>query len=165
MASRRVLNVATGIIVKSESIINGLVHDPRVMEMLIGKRSANSSNAGFWEHFGGKIDDTDADAEAAFARELREELGKSFQFEIKKYLFNTQYTPEDESKPILSMEVFLAHHLGGHVQLVPREHQDCGWVKPEDLEFMLDLKMFSPADDPIVEYILRNKWSINDDLR
>ena len=89
MSTRRVLNVATGIIIHKNGIVNGIVQDPRTMQMLIGKRSATSANAGLWEHFGGKIDDTDADAEAAFARELREELGKTFQFEIKKYLFIT----------------------------------------------------------------------------
>ena len=59
------------------------------------------------------------------------------------------------------MDVFLAHHTGGHIKLT-REHEDCGWSKLADLEQMKDLQMFSPADNAIIDYLLDHKWTLND---
>ena len=161
MSTRKALNIATGIIIHEKSLVNGLVTNPRKMEMLIGKRSHHGSNPGIWEHIGGKVDETDVSIEAALAREIGEELGDKFQFDIKRFLFNSRYTPPDDSKPIIDLNVFLVHHLGGPVQLT-REHADCGWVKFDALEDMMTLEMISPADCAIIEWLQKHRYEINE---
>ena len=163
MSARKTLNVVTGIILYHKSLVNGVVADPRKMEMLLGKRSKHGSNAGLWEHFGGKVEDKDATLEDALSRELFEELGEAFMFDIKRFLFKSQYIPPDEEYPIIDLNVFLVHHIDGHVQLT-REHEDCGWIKLDTLEHMVSENMISPADISIIEWLQQNKWNINDGL-
>lgn len=111
--------------------------------VLIGKRPAGKTLAGFWEFPGGKVE-PDETPEACLIRELREELGIEITEACLAPFVFASHAYEDFH---LLMPLYLCRRWEGFV--AAHEHEALAWVRPERLD---DYPM-PPADKPLVAWL------------
>ena len=107
------------------------------------RRPPGKIMAGYWEFPGGKIEPGE-DADAALARELREELGVGV---ADAEFWRTVRHEYDHGR--ITLEIFHVREFSGEPE--PLEGQELSWVTPEEA---LGL-MFLPADMPVVADLAR----------
>jgi len=95
--------------------------------LLIGQRRRDDSSPLKWEFPGGKVRDGEA-AEAALARELREELGVTLTKCVEMGRVRHQYAPSPEE---LEIRFFAAALAEG--EPVPLCFEQIAWVLPKEL--------------------------------
>ncbi|MBW6491979.1 MAG: (deoxy)nucleoside triphosphate pyrophosphohydrolase [Lentimicrobium sp.] len=95
-----------------------------------------------WEFPGGKIEDSETEAECLL-REIKEEL--NIDIKLNKRLDSKIYHYHDFT---INLIPYIAEYLSGEILLV--EHKEFKWLKPEQLT-LLD---WAPADIPIVNDFL-----------
>jgi 8-oxo-dGTP diphosphatase len=96
-------------------------------KLLIGQRRRDDSSALKWEFPGGKVRDGEA-AEAALARELREELGVTLTKCVEIGRVRHQYTSMPDE---LEIRFFVAELAEG--EAVPLCFEQIAWVFPKEL--------------------------------
>ena len=112
--------------------------------MLIGRKRAGKSMAGFWEFPGGKVEENE-DPESAVLREIKEELG----LEISIDALYSDYLFHYPTRTIHFL-FFKCQHLSGKPEL--QDHDRIEWVKVDELTAY----QFSPGDEPVVKTLLGN---------
>lgn len=108
-------------------------------KVLIGQRKAGKRMAHLWEFPGGKLEPGET-PEECLAREIREEL--AVDVVIREFFGESVYHYEHGTVRLLAYRV---DWTAG--ELTPLDHQDCRWVRIEDLA---DYD-FVPADIPFVQ--------------
>lgn len=112
--------------------------------ILIAQRRKGRTLGGRWEFPGGKIEPGET-AEACLKRELKEEFG--VESEIGEFIIASQFRYCLVPIELLAYRV---KHLSGEFKV--NEHEETRWVLPSELK----LYDFMPADEPIVEILLKN---------
>lgn len=95
--------------------------------MLIGQRRRTDSSPLKWEFPGGKVEPGEG-AEAALARELREELGATLVKSVPIGRVVRKYAHTDESLAILFFAVEIVE-----AELAPQTFEQTAWVLPKEL--------------------------------
>ena len=113
--------------------------------LLIARKRAGKSMAGFWEFPGGKVEENE-DPESAVLREIKEELG----LEIS---INALYSDYLFHYPTRSIHFifFKCQHISGEPVL--QDHDRVEWVKVHELTAY----RFSPGDEPVVKSLQENQ--------
>lgn len=109
------------------------------------QRGPGRSNAGLWEFPGGKVR-RDETAEAALARELREELD----IEIS---VGSRLSPHLHAYPSITIELipFICELVQGRPQ--SREHMAVRWLESKEAQSLA----WAPADIPVLKEYLDSK--------
>lgn len=123
-------------------VVAGLIRDPRG-RILLARRTEGRDLAGLWEFPGGKVE-AGENAEAALARELREELG--IEAEVGEPLVAV---PQRYPHKRLRLDVRRIARWRGSAR--GQEGQALAWVPPHKLP---DYPM-PPADRPVVAAVLQ----------
>jgi 8-oxo-dGTP diphosphatase len=110
--------------------------------VLVARRGPGRALAGKWEFPGGKVESGEA-AEAALARELREELG--VEIEVVRALSESTHRYEAFAITLVPFVCTLAEG-----EPVAHEHAEIAWSPPENIR---DLDL-AAADVPILEAYL-----------
>ena len=156
----RKIRVATAAILH-ESCLTRDVSQVCNLKVLIGQRGMNGSNAGLWEFPGGKIEKNES-AYDAIDRELKEELGNNFKFEIKsqKPIYEWQFI--DSKMPItIDLYAFLVWHLNGEITLT-NAHKTCQWMTLQQInQKIFKHQILSPGDIPFFQFLKNNHSWIN----
>lgn len=113
--------------------------------ILIAQRGPGDPLAEKWEFPGGKIESGET-PEQCLKRELREEL--NIDADVGELFGSFRYR---ESVPAIELVAYRATWVAG--EICAREHIDCRWVIPSELE-RYD---FAPADRPFVEKLLSSR--------
>jgi len=95
--------------------------------LLIGQRRRNDTSPLKWEFPGGKVQAGET-AEAALARELREELGATLEQAVEVGRARHQYANRPEE---LEIRFFAAKIAAG--EFAPRAFEQIAWVLPREL--------------------------------
>ena len=122
------IDVVAGVIIKRNKI-------------LLARRKAGKSLAGYWEFPGGKIEKGEA-REAALRRELAEEF--SLDAQIGRFLGENIH---DYGAQKIRLMAFLVAEFSGEIRL--SDHDRIDWVEAERLS---DYRL-APADIPLVKVI------------
>lgn len=110
--------------------------------ILVARRAAHKSQAGFWEFPGGKIENNES-PEDCLRRELKEELNISVA--VDQFLISSQH---DYGSLQIELLAYLCTFLAGDVHLI--DHDTIAWVKKSELQTY----HLAPADIPIVNAYL-----------
>ena len=114
-------------------------------KLLIAQRRMDDHLGGYWEFPGGKRNDNET-LEECLVREVEEELGVTI---VPVRFFQKMEHPYPER--ILSLNFYLCDWKSG--EPCARDCHAFRWIEPEALR---DFK-FPPADDGIIEELIRNK--------
>jgi 8-oxo-dGTP diphosphatase len=123
------ISVAAAIIEKDDTV-------------LIAKRAAHKSQAGYWEFPGGKIESNET-GEACLRRELLEEL--NITVEVNGFFVENEHTYDNNT---ILLKAYMCNFQYGEIVLV--DHDQAEWVKKEDL----NTYNWAPADIPIVKHYI-----------
>lgn len=124
----KLIHVVAAIIQKNEKV-------------LITRRAAHKSLAGYWEFPGGKVDDNE-EPKVALAREIQEELGiivevrEFVESSIHRYDFGT-----------IQLDGYTCKLVENKTEISSTDHDLLRWCSIEELENY----DFAPADIPIVK--------------
>lgn len=117
----------------------------RSHELLIAQRKPNDHLGGYWEFPGGKKENCET-LEECLIREVEEELGVHV---VPHRLLQTVHQKYPER--ILALHFYICDWKAGEPQ--KRDVHDFRWIIPEALKQF----RFPPADDDIIEELIRNK--------
>ncbi|MSP53195.1 MAG: 8-oxo-dGTP diphosphatase MutT [Gammaproteobacteria bacterium] len=111
-------------------------------EILIAQRTANQSQAGYWEFPGGKVE-VDETLEQALTRELHEEV------HIKPLAMSSLKTIEyDHGDRPVQLNFFRVEKFSGTAH--GAEQQEIKWIKSSELSNY----QFPEANQPIIELLM-----------
>lgn len=102
---------------------------------------------GYYDFPGGRMDESEIDLslEEILTRELKEELGKDFKFEINDVAFVTKRKYDKNNKDFRILATFFeVAYRGGEIRLSD-EHSSSKWVKPQSI--LADPKKFISKDE------------------
>ncbi len=114
-------------------------------KILIARRAAHQSQAGYWEFPGGKVE-PDETPEACLLREIDEEL--SMKIQVYDYLMESVHQYAEKT---IVLKAYSCRYQSGEINLTV--HDQAIWVAIDDL----DNYNFAPADRPFVPYLIANK--------
>jgi 8-oxo-dGTP diphosphatase len=130
---------------KKEIVIVGCAIIRRKDQILIAQRKPDDHLGGYWEFPGGKRCEGES-LEACLVREVQEELGVAI---VPDRLL--QKIDHPYPKRILSLHFYLCDWKSGDPERI--DCHDFRWIAPEEMR----LFKFPPADDEIIEELIRNK--------
>lgn len=110
--------------------------------VLVAKRKAGGSLAGFWEFPGGKVEPGETPEQALY-RELKEEL--AIETVVGVHIGDSIFSYKDKT---ICLKGYLAHYLSG--DFILDSHDEIAWVPAQEL---LSYQL-APADVPLVERLL-----------
>lgn len=119
-----------------------LIHEGKV---LISKRRADDSFAGYWEFPGGKLEEGE-DERACLKREMKEELGIEVSVRPHFYRLQIRY----KNKPYI-LTFHRCSLLLGEPQAL--EVEEFCWIKPHEF----DMYTFPPANAEVIEALQKKK--------
>jgi 8-oxo-dGTP diphosphatase len=131
---------------RAVSVVAALIS--RNGEVLVQRRPAGKARASLWEFPGGKREAHEG-AEAALARECREELGLTI--EVLGEVWSTEHRYEDLE---VRLQLFRAKVISGRPE--PLEGQELRWVRPIDLPQL----PFVAADVPVLDQLARGEIAL-----
>lgn len=111
-------------------------------QILITKRSSNRDHdPNKWECVSGRFNQNFATVEDELTREVKEELGQEFEFEIIAPIsFYHFYRGNDSNSEMVGIN-FICNYLSGEIKL-SEEHTDYKWINPDALpDYDTDLKL------------------------
>ncbi len=114
-------------------------------KLLIAQRKINDHLGGYWEFPGGKKECHET-LEQCLVREVEEELG--VQIQVAEFFQKIEHAYPER---ILSLCFYLCDWKSGDPQTI--DCHDFRWIEPEALKQFC----FPPADDNIIEELIRNK--------
>ncbi|WPU91531.1 (deoxy)nucleoside triphosphate pyrophosphohydrolase [Mucilaginibacter sabulilitoris] len=111
-------------------------------QLLIARRAAHKSQAGFWEFPGGKIEVGET-PEACLLRELKEEL--AIEVKVNHFLMESIHHYDQIS---IVLKAYHCSYLNGDIQL--HDHDLVEWISLSEF----DQFNFAPADRPFLPYLI-----------
>ena len=114
--------------------------------LLLGRRAAGKSFAGYWEFPGGKVEKNET-PEGALVRELREELSIDTN---RSCLAPIIFASHDYDEFHLLMPVFVLRQWRGVIAPRPETFSETKWLRLADVA---TLEGLLPADKPVVSML------------
>ena len=122
--------------------IKGLLYDSSEKKFLLLKLKDNNYFAkkhGPWEIAGGKMEESDDNIEEVLNREIKEELGKNVEVEIKTLLSAIESSYSEIEKVIFL--IHLVEYKGGEIELSD-EHGEYAWKTAKEVELSKEYKQW-----------------------